>query len=127
MTQITDSTNSVTSTRSSTEARVKSTLASSFSRFSFLKAHSSLPSFTKALITAMPEKLSWLKSLRLEKACWRMSHFFIMYLPITALTPSKRNMGMRERSVISGFIIHILVMAMLPCKRASKNIRKPPP
>ena len=53
--------------RMSTEVLVKSMLATSFSSLSFLKAISSLASFTKALITAMPEKLSWEKSDRLEK------------------------------------------------------------
>ena len=48
----------VTMTRNSTEALVWARFASSFSTFSFLKAHSSLPSLTKALMTAMPEKLS---------------------------------------------------------------------
>ena len=68
MTQITDSTNSVTKMRSSTDERVKSTLAFSFSLFSSLKAHSYLASFTNALMTAMPEKLSWEKSDSLENA-----------------------------------------------------------
>ena len=36
-------------------------------------------------MTAMPEKLSWEKSDSWEKASCRMSHFFIMYLPTTAL------------------------------------------
>ena len=57
---------SITITRNTTEALVWSMLASSFSTFSFLKAQSSLPSLTKALITAMPEKLSWEKSDSLE-------------------------------------------------------------
>ena len=58
MMQTTDSTNNVTRMRSSTEERVKSTLASSFSLLRARKASSSLLSFTKALMTEMPEKLS---------------------------------------------------------------------
>ena len=54
--------------RRTTEKRVNSTFASSFFRFSFWKASSSLASLTKALMTAMPEKLSWEKSESLEKA-----------------------------------------------------------
>ena len=57
--------------RISTEVLVKSMLAASFSSLSFLKANSSSVSFTKALITAMPEKLSWEKSDSREKHSWR--------------------------------------------------------
>ena len=52
------STKVVTRIRISTEVFVKAMLESSLSRFSFSKAISSLTSFTKALMTAIPEKLS---------------------------------------------------------------------
>ena len=68
MTQITDSMNKVTKICSAIEAFVKDTLASSLCLFNFLKAHNSLNSLTKALMTAMPEKLSCEKSEREEKA-----------------------------------------------------------
>ena len=127
MMQITDSTNSVTRMRSSTEARVKSTLASSFSRLSFWKAMSSLASFTKALMTATPEKLSWEKSDSRENASWRMSHFFIMYRPTTALDASSSAMGIMARAVMTGSIAHMRSMDIVPSSSASKNIRKPEP
>ena len=127
MMQITDSTNRVTRIRSSTDARVKSTLARSFSRLSRWKASSSLASFTKALITAMPEKLSWEKSDSWEKASCRMSHFFIMYLPTTALDASSRAMGIMDSPVITGSMPHILITDRPPSSSASKNMRKPEP
>ena len=41
-------------------------------------------------MTAMPEKLSWAKSLSLENASWRTSHFLLIYLPTIALEASSR-------------------------------------
>ena len=124
---MTDSTNSVTRMRRSTEERVKSTLAASFSLLSFLKASSSLASLTKALMTEMPEKLSWEKSLSLEKASWRISHFLLIYCPTTALEASNSAMGIMEKTVISGFMFHILMTASTPRNSASKNMRMPEP
>ena len=68
MMQMTDSMNKVTKICRAIDALVYATLASSLCLFNFLKAHNSLNSLTKALMTAMPEKLSCEKSEREEKA-----------------------------------------------------------
>ena len=121
------STNRVTSTRMRTEALVWSMLAFSFSTLSFLKAISSAASLTKALMTEMPEKLSWAKSLSLEKASWRMSHFLVMYRPTTVAEHSSSAMGIRDSTVISGSSRSILRTASAPMKMASQNIMTPQP
>ena len=127
MMQITLSTNSVTMMRSSTAALVCSTLATSFSTLMSLKAISSLVSFTNALITAMPEKLSWAKSLSREKAPWRISHFRFMLRPTTVEQPSSRIMGIMDRRANTGFIRNIFSTASTPSSSASKNIITPQP
>ena len=85
--------------RMSTEILVYSIFAASFSLFSFLKAISSPASFTKALITAMPEKLSWEKSDSCEKHSCRQSHFFVISLPTMEAQAKSRAMGIRDRAV----------------------------
>ena len=106
---------------------MKSMLASSFSRLSFLKAISSLVSLTKALMTAMPEKLSWEKSDSLEKASCRTSHLRSILPPTMVLTAISSAMGIRAKPVRTGSIRHILMMDSTPRNSASKNIRKPEP
>ena len=96
-------------------------LASSFSLLSFLNAHSSLPSFTKALMTAMPEKLSWAKSLKLENASWRRSHLSDMLLPTMMLAPMRHSMGIKAKPVSRGFIRHIFTIARQPRNAASQH------
>ena len=105
---MTVSTKKVTSTRISTAARVKEMLASSFSTFSFLKAMSSLASLTKALMTAMPEKLSWAKSDSLENASCRRSHFLVRCLPSMVEAAMRAPMGIRARTVSRWSIRHML-------------------
>ena len=121
MMQMTDSTKRTTRMRNITAIRVKSTLASSFSLLRPLKAQSSRPSLTNALITAMPEKLSW------EKSAWRVSHFSVMYLPTRLLHASISAMGMRLSSVMRGFMPNIFTMESPPIKTASKSMMKPEP
>ena len=78
-------------------------------------------------MTAMPEKLSWEKSESLEKAAWRVSHFSVMYLPTRLLHASISAMGMRENSVMRGFMPNIFTMESPPMNTASKSMIKPEP
>ena len=86
-----------------------------------------MASLTKALMTEMPEKLSWEKSLSLEKASWRMSHFFVMNLPMSTLHASSSTMGIMARLVMSLSICHMRQMAIPPSASASNIMSRPLP
>ena len=102
-------------------------LASSFSLFSLWKAISSLVSFTKAFTTAMPEKDSWEKSDREEKAAWRVCQRFCRDFPTTVLTASRKPMGIRDKSIMGRFTPAILISAKPPKNKASQKERMPEP
>ena len=91
------------------------------------KANSSLASRTKALMTAMPEKLSWEKSDKSEKACCRNSHFFIRYFRVKRLNKSKINRGIIQSAVSVLLILAIFTRVSAPRNSASQNMRKPEP
>ena len=109
------------------EIRVYATLISSFSRFSFSNSLSSRYSFTKALITAIPEKFSWEKSESLENASCLTSHFAFIALNITVPNKNRITMGIMESPVSLLSMFHILKKASSPRNSASQNISIPSP
>ena len=88
---------------------------------------SSAVSLTKAFTTAMPEKDSWEKSDKEENAAWRVSQRFCRALPTTVLTTSRNAMGSRDKSIMYGFTMAILMRARPPKNKASQKDRTPMP